>query len=183
MLRATEAGGSVAAGTIRKATVAIMTRTTTADPATATAATSRSAPLVAFALRPVPASASRGVRAATTGGIVFGAAMVAASALIHLHLWRIGYRHIHEIGPAFLFQWISGFALAAVMLVYRRLVVVAAGIGFCVGSVIALLLSATVGFLGLHDGLGVPWANWALASESAGAFVLAICAGVMILRR
>lgn len=163
-----------------------MTRTTTADLTTATAATGKTgktASLVGFALRPVPRDVSRGVRAATTLGIVFGAAMVAVSAAIHLHLWRIGYRNIHEIGPAFLFQWISGFALAAVMLVYRRLAVVAAGIGFCAGSVVALVLSATVGFLGLHDGLDVPWANWSLASESAGAFVLLICAGVMMSRR
>jgi len=160
-----------------------MTRITTVDPTTATAATSKTAPLLAFALRPVPRSVSPATRAATTAGIVFGAAMVAASAAIHLHLWRIGYRNIHEIGPAFLFQWISGFALAAVTLVYRRLAVVAAGIGFCVGSVIALVLSATVGFLGLHDGLDVPWANWSLASESAGAFVLILCAAVMMWRR
>jgi hypothetical protein len=160
-----------------------MTRTTTVDPTTATAATGKTASLLAFALRPVPQTASRGVRVATTLGIGFGAAMVASSAAIHLHLWRIGYRHIHEIGPAFLFQWISGFALAAVMLVFRRLAVVAAGIGFCVGSVIALVLSATVGFLGLHDGLDVPWANWSLASESAGAFVLILCAAVMLWRR
>ena len=160
-----------------------MTRTTTADPTTATAATGRRSSLLALALRPVPPAATRGVRVATTAGIVFGAAMVASSALIHLHLWRIGYRHISEIGPAFLFQWISGFALAAVLLVYRRLAVVAAGIGFCAGSVVALLLSATVGFLGLHDGLDVPWADWSLASESAGAFVLSICAGVMLWRR
>lgn len=160
-----------------------MTRTTTADPTTETAATGRTSSLIAFALRPVPRDATRGVRIATTLGVVFGAAMVASSAAIHLHLWRIGYRHIHEIGPAFLFQWISGFALAAVLLLYRRLAVVAAGIGFCVGSVIALILSATVGFLGLHDGLDVPWANWSLASESSGAFVLLICAAVMMWRR
>lgn len=158
-------------------------RTTTVDPTTATVATGKASALVALALRPVPRSVSPRVRVATTAGIVFGAAMVASSAAIHLHLWRIGYRHIHEIGPAFLFQWVSGFALAAVMLLYRRLAVVAAGLGFCVGSVVALLLSATVGFLGLHDGLDVPWANWSLASESAGAFVLAICAGVMLRRR
>lgn len=158
-------------------------RTTTVDPTTATAATSRTSSLLAFALRPVPRSVSPGVRAATVAGVVFGAAMVASSAAIHLHLWRIGYRDIPKIGPAFLFQWISGFALAAVLLVYRRLVVVAAGFAFCAGSVVALLLSATVGFLGLHDGLDVPWADWSLASESAGALVLALCAGVILWRR
>jgi hypothetical protein len=148
----------------------------------ATAATGSSSRL-AFLLRPVPASTSPGVRTATVVGIVFGAAMIAVSALIHLHLWRIGYRHIRYIGPAFMFQAISGFALAAALLVYRRLAVVAAGAGFCIGSVVALLLSATVGFLGLHDGLDVPWANWSLACESAGFVVLAACGAVILRRR
>ena len=158
-------------------------QTTTAVPTTATAATGKTASLLALGLRPVPRTASRGVRVATTAGIVFGAAMVASSAAIHLHLWRIGYRNINEIGPAFLFQWISGFALAALMLVWRRLALVAAGLAFCAGSVVALVLSATVGFLGLHDGLDVPWARWSLASESAGVLVLGISAGVMLWRR
>jgi hypothetical protein len=113
---------------------------------------------------------------------VLGAAMIAASAVIHLHLWMIGYKHIHLIGPAFLFQSISGLTLALLMLAYRRLITVAAGAGFCAGSVVALLLSATVGFLGLHDGLGVPWAGWSLASELTGFVVLLSCAGLMLRR-
>jgi hypothetical protein len=108
--------------------------------------------------------------------------MVAAAAVIHLHLWMIGYKHIHLIGPAFLFQAVSGLALAAVMLAYRRLITVAAGAAFCAGSAVALLLSATVGFLGLHDGLGVPWAGWSLATELAGLVLLLGCAGLMLRR-
>jgi hypothetical protein len=108
--------------------------------------------------------------------------MIAASAVIHLHLWLIGYRHIHLIGPAFLFQSISGLALAAALIGFPRLVTVLAGVGFCGGSVVALLLSATVGFLGLHDGLNVPWAGWSLVSELAG-FVALLAAAALVLRR
>ncbi|MDX6227707.1 MAG: hypothetical protein QOI76_1097, partial [Frankiales bacterium] len=138
-----------------------MTRTTTVDPMTATAATSRArtSSLLTLLLRPVPAAATPVARAAAVAGIVVGAAMVAVSAVIHLHLWLIGYRHIHLIGPAFLFQSISGLVVAAALLGFPRLVTVVAGVGFCGGSVVALLLSATVGFLGLHDGLNVPWAG------------------------
>ncbi|MCU1617639.1 MAG: hypothetical protein JWO98_5179, partial [Frankiales bacterium] len=134
---------------------------------TATAATSRP-PAVAILLRPVPRSLRPAARRGVVAGIVVGAAMIAASALIHLHLWAIGYQHIHLIGPAFLFQAISGLALAVVLVAFRRLVLVVAGLLFCAGSVTALLLSATVGFLGLHDGLGVPWAGWSLGTELAG---------------
>ena len=117
----------------------------------------------------------------TAAAIVMGAAMVAASAIIHLHLWRAGYRNIHLIGPLFLAQASSGIVLAALLVAYRRLVVVAAGVAFLAGSVAALLLSATVGFLGLHDGLDVPWAGWSLAIELIGLVTL-VGAGVALLR-
>jgi hypothetical protein len=146
---------------------------------TATAATSR-ASLVGLLLRTVPASLRPAARRGVVGGIVVGAAMIAASSVIHLHLWMAGYQHIHLIGPAFLFQAISGLALAVVLVAFRRLVLVVAGLLFCAGSVLALLLSATVGFLGLHDGLGVPWAGWSLGTELAGFVLLTGCAGLML---
>jgi hypothetical protein len=148
---------------------------------TATAATSR-ASVVGLLLRPVPASLPPTQRFGAVGGIVIGAAMIAASALIHLHLWIAGYKHIHLIGPAFLFQAISGLTLAVLLVAFRRLALVVAGLLFCAASVVALLLSATVGFLGLHDGLGVPWAGWSLATELAGFLVLTGCAVLMLQR-
>jgi len=147
----------------------------------ATAATS-SRGLSQLLLHPVPPSTAPAARTAVVAGIVLGAAMIAASAVIHLHLWMIGYKHIHLIGPAFLFQSVSGLALAVLLLAYQRLITVAAGAAFCAGSVVALLLSATVGFLGLHDGLGVPWAGWSLATELAGLVLLLGCAGLMLRR-
>jgi hypothetical protein len=149
---------------------------------TATAATSR-ASIVGLLLRPVPASLPPTQRFGVVAGIVIGAAMMAASSVIHLHLWMAGYKHIHLIGPAFLFQAISGLVLALLLVAFRRLVLVVGGLLFCAGSVLALLLSATVGFLGLHDGLGVPWAGWSLGTELAGLVVLTGCAGLMLRRR
>jgi hypothetical protein len=122
------------------------------------------------------------MQAAVVAGIVLGAAMIAASAVIHLHLWMIGYKHIHLIGPAFLFQAVSGLTLTVIMLAYRRLITVAAGAAFCGGSVVALLLSATAGFLGLHDGLDVPWAVWSLVTELIGLVVLLGAAALMLRR-
>jgi hypothetical protein len=131
--------------------------------------------------RGVPPSWSLAARAVTVGLILMGAAMVAASAVIHLHLWLAGYRHIHLIGPAFLAQSVAGILLAVALLTYRRVVVIAAGVAYTAGSIVALLLSATVGFLGLHDGLGVPWAGWSLATEIIGLLTLT-CAGIALLR-
>jgi len=149
----------------------------------ATAATGSPGWRFAFLLRPLPRSVSTPARWSLLGGVTFGAAMIAASAVIHLHLWLIGYRHIHLIGPAFMFQAVSGLALAAILLGYHRLITLAAGAAFCAGSVIALVLSATIGFLGLHDGLGVPWAGWSLATELAGFVVLLACAAITLQRR
>jgi hypothetical protein len=131
--------------------------------------------------RGVPANWSMPARAATVVAIGLGAAMVAASAVIHLHLWLAGYRHIHLIGPLFVAQAIAGLVLAVVLAGYRRVLVIAAGVLYLGGSIVALLISATVGFLGLHDGLGVPWAGASLATEVIGLLALA-CAGVALLR-
>jgi hypothetical protein len=87
------------------------------------------------------------------------------------------------IGPAFFFQFTSGFVLALLLLASRRLLLVIGGAAFTGGSAVALILSATVGFLGLHDGLDVPWASWSLASELAGFVVLSGCSAVMLARR
>jgi hypothetical protein len=150
--------------------------------ATAATAATRRAVVFRLLLRSVPDSLPPIARLGVVGGIVVGAALIAVSAVIHLHLWMDGYRDIHLIGPAFLFQAISGLTLAVVLVAFRRLFLVLAGLLFCGGSVVALLLTATVGFLGLHDGLGVPWAGWSLGIELAGFVVLTVCA-VSMLRR
>jgi hypothetical protein len=45
-------------------------------------------------------------------------------------------------------------------------------------SAAGLLLSATVGFLGIHDGLGVPWAATSLTVELAGMVLLGSASAV-----
>lgn len=137
---------------------------------------------MAVLTRGVGPSASRANRAVTNLEIIIGAVMVASSAGIHLHLWRVGYRHIHLIGPAFLAQSLVGLALAVAIALYRRVGTAAAGAAYAAGSAVALLLSATVGFLGLHDGLNVPWAGWSLTTEAIGLamFLVALAA---LLRR
>lgn len=133
--------------------------------------------------RGLPPTSSMLLRVTVMVGIVFGAAMIVASAAIHLHLWRIGFRQIHLIGPSFLAQSISGFVLGALLLLLPRVVVVVAGFLFCAGSIGALVLSATIGFLGSHDDLSSPWAGWSFATELAGAIVLAGCAFAMVRAR
>jgi hypothetical protein len=131
----------------------------------------------------VPASSPLRVRLGIVLAMVIGAATVGASGAIHLHLWIVGYRHVHNIGPLFLAQSISGFALALLIVISRRMFAVLAGALFQATSVIGLVLSATVGFLGIHDGLGVPWATESIIVELIGFVLLAGCGFALVIRR
>jgi hypothetical protein len=115
-----------------------------------------------------------------TLAILAGAALVASTAAIHLHLWLAGYRHVPRIGPLFIAQAITGFLLAPLLAVGRHIVVVLGAALYMAASATGLLLSANVGFLGIHDGLGVPWATTSLVIELIGATLLAV-AGVTAL--
>jgi hypothetical protein len=159
--------------------VVSMMQTTTGTTVRTTSAT-RGASLRELLGRGLPPASALLLRIAVVIGVVFGAAMIVASAAIHLHLWRIGFRQIHLIGPSFLAQFISGFILAPVLLALPRVVTVVSGALYLAGSVAALLTSATVGFLGQHESLHAPWVGWSLISEIAGAVVLAACALAMM---
>ena len=125
----------------------------------------------------------RWVRWVTFGGVALGAAAVAASAVIHLHLWMQGYKHIHLIGPLFFAQAVAGIALALVMVVYPRFVSAVAGALYMASTIGGLLISATVGIFGFHDGLSVPWATSSLVIEAAGFVVLVAAGAAMFARR
>lgn len=104
------------------------------------------------------------------------------TAVIHLHLWLNGYRHVPRLGPLFLAQAVTGLAAGPVIAVARQVLVVIGGAAYMAASAIGLILSATVGFVGIHDGLGVPWAAASLGVELAG-FVLFSIAGVILVAR
>ena len=147
---------------------------------TATAATARPT-LGHTLLRGLPGRTP--LRLSCRMAVWVGATAIAASALIHLHLWFGGYRHIHLIGPAFLLQVLVGTVTALALVAFTRVVTVLAGAAYCLGSAVALILSATVGFLGLHDGLSVPWATASLTIELAGGAVLLGCLPLMLRAR
>jgi len=103
---------------------------------------------------------------------VLGAAAVAMSASVHLHLWVDGYSGIATIGPLFLLQAISGYVLAVAILVLRRPVVALAGAGFLLATMAGFLLSVNVGLFGFQDSWSAPWATTAFAVEGVGAVPL-----------
>jgi hypothetical protein len=123
------------------------------------------------------------LRAIGTAAILVGAALMVTTAAIHLHLWLAGYRHVPRIGPLFIAQAATGLAVAPIVALGRQAVLVLGAAGYMAASAVGLVLSATVGFLGIHDGLGVPWATPSLAVELVGFVALGSAGLLQLLRR
>jgi hypothetical protein len=121
-------------------------------------------------------AASPVVRWAANLLAVAGAGLLIWSSVIHLQLWSDGYRSISVIGPLFLIQGVGGIALAVVLVVFRRLVLMAAGAVLLASTAVGLLLSASIGLFGFQESLLVPNAKTSLVVEFAGAAILAVAA-------
>jgi hypothetical protein len=111
---------------------------------------------------------------------VIGAALLVWSGVIHLQLWSDGYRSIAVIGPLFLIQGVAGIALAVVLAVFRRVVLMAAGAVMMAATAAGLLLSAGIGLFGFQESLAVPYAMSSLVVEFAGAAVLAAASAILL---
>jgi hypothetical protein len=128
--------------------------------------------LVALAVAGPSGPAAR--RVATSLALLAGAGLVAASALIHLYLWADGYRHVTTIGPLFLAQGIVGLALAVLLVACPRVLAASVGVGYLLATLVGLVLSASVGFLGFMDTFDAPWAGTSLVVESVGTLTLTV---------
>ena len=126
---------------------------------------------------------SPGARWAVSVLAVAGAALMVWSGVIHLQLWSDGYRSISMIGPLFLVQGIGSIALAAVLAVFRRVVLMAAGAVTMAATAAGLLLSAGVGLFGFQESLAVPNAMSSLVVEFASAAVLAAASAIVLAAR
>lgn len=126
---------------------------------------------------------SPAARWAVTVLAVAGAALMVWSGVIHLQLWSDGYRSISVIGPLFLVQGIASIALAAVIAVFRRVALMAAGAVTMAATAAGLLLSAGIGLFGYQESLAVPYAMSSLVVEFAGAAVLAAAAAIVLAAR
>jgi hypothetical protein len=118
----------------------------------------------------------------TNGLLVLGAAALATSAVIHLHLWMDGYSSIHTIGPLFLAQAIAGLSMAAMLLWFRRAWAALLGLGYLLSTIAGFLLSVNVGLFGFTDTWLAPLAKAAFWDETVGASLLAIGVAVCMLK-
>lgn len=115
--------------------------------------------------------------------IRIGLAMsLAASAASHAYLYIHGYRHIPDVGAAFLVQASASFAIALLILFGGPGWLRWAGAAVAGGSLVAFGLSRTVGVLGFSE---QGWQPAPHAAISVGAEVLTVLlwAGDLIVRR
>ena len=82
---------------------------------------------------------------------IAGAALLVASGAIHLDLYLTGYRTIPTIGPLFLLQVITAFALAVAIPVTGSWLVAAAGAAFALSTLGGYLLSLWIGLFGFTE--------------------------------
>lgn len=108
-----------------------------------------------------------------------GAAMLVWSAVIHLELWADGYRHIAKIGPLFLTQGVASIVLALLVVVFRRLALLAAGAVALAATAVGLLVTVHVGLFGYRESLALPYTILSLWVEFTGAAVLLVGAALL----
>ena len=136
-----------------------------------------------FLLRGPDRLTSPVARWAVTLLAVAGAALLVWSGVIHLQLWSDGYRGISVIGPLFLIQGIASIVLGVALVVFRRVVLLAAGAVLAAGTAVGLLLSVYVGLFGYIESLAVPDARTSLVVEFTSAAVLAAAAAIVLAAR
>ena len=104
------------------------------------------------------------------------AASLAVSAAIHAYLYIHGYQHIPTIGTAFLIQASVSFAVAVLIVAGGPWWLQWAAAALAGGSLVAFVLSRTVGLFGFTErGWGPsPHAAVAVAAETLTVLLLAV---------
>jgi hypothetical protein len=108
------------------------------------------------------------------------ATFVLAGGYIHFDLWRDGYRAIEYIGPLFVANAVVSVLLVVALLLRPDARVAVAGVVFSVGSLIALVLSRTIGLLGFTER---GWSDMAVQATTAEIGAIVAITLVVVARR
>jgi hypothetical protein len=106
---------------------------------------------------------------------VIGAGLVGTMGGIHAYLWTQGYSDIPRIGPLFLLSAVLSFLSAiGIFFAPARHLTLAAVLGslLAFGTLMALVVSITVGLFGFQDALSAPLATATAWVEGAAVVVL-----------
>ncbi|MCK9795508.1 hypothetical protein M1843_17325 [Isoptericola sp. 4D.3] len=113
--------------------------------------------------RPQVATPSRPSFARAWRLVAAAAALV--SAVVHVVLYVDGYDTIAVVGPLFLLNAVAGVVLAVLLAVWRHWLPLVGGIGFGGLTLLAFVLSTTVGFYGINETFAGTTQLLAAASE------------------
>jgi hypothetical protein len=103
---------------------------------------------------------------------------VLVSGIVHAELWVQGYADIDVVGPLFLLNAISAATLTLLLVVWHHWLPLVGGIAFGGATLLAFVLSTTVGFYGVSE-------TFAGTEElaAAGAELVAVVASTLALVR
>ena len=85
------------------------------------------------------------------GWRVVAAVAALVSAVVHVLLYVDGYDTIAVVGPLFLLNAVAGLVLAVLLVLWRHWLPLVGGIGFGGLTLLAFVLSTTVGFYGVNE--------------------------------
>jgi hypothetical protein len=108
---------------------------------------------------------------------VVGAVLVVATGAIHLYLYRDGFSSVPTIGGLFLTNFVVAVVLGLAILLRGRAFWSLLGAGFCLGTLVAFIVSVHWGLFGYQETLTGAWQERAVVVEVAGAVV---CAGLTV---
>ena len=106
------------------------------------------------------------------------AAGVLVSAAVHLKLWFDGFRDIDVIGPSFMFNAVAGLVIAVLLVTWRHWLPLFLAVGFGASTLVAYLISATVGLFGVHE----VWTGWTVITAEVAELVAIIAGGIGLWR-
>ena len=106
-----------------------------------------------------------------------GVGLLAWIGYIHWVLWQSppgggGYKFIPTDGPFFLVDAIAGVVLAVALVLWARPLTGLVSAGFVAGTILALVISLTVGLFGFNESISANYVVLALVVESIALVVL-----------
>ncbi|MGF0116494.1 hypothetical protein ACQFYA_09215 [Promicromonospora sp. Marseille-Q5078] len=103
------------------------------------------------AVPPKPQVTSSARPPVARGWRLVAAVAALVSAVVHVLLYLDGYDTIAVVGPLFLLNAVAGLVLAVLLLLWRHWLPLIGGIGFGGLTLLAFVLSTTVGFYGVNE--------------------------------
>ncbi|ASR36911.1 hypothetical protein BAY61_20135 [Prauserella marina] len=89
------------------------------------------------------------------------------SAWVHLDVWLDWARNTDVIGPLFLVNVAAGAVIAIAVLVWHHWLPALAAVGFGVVTLVAYVLSLTVGLFGVREQFATQAELWGVVTEAA----------------